>query len=67
MNLLLGSSLWIDFRRSRSPTAFKPFIAPWVVETRGPSGRTGALRGAALHQPGLSMPTDLWQRAPSCW
>jgi len=28
MTLLLDSSLRIDFTRSRSPTAFKPFIAP---------------------------------------
>ena len=26
MTLLLDSSLWIDFTRSRSPTAFKPSI-----------------------------------------
>jgi len=32
MLLLLDSSLWIDFTRSRSPVELKQFIAPWVLD-----------------------------------
>jgi predicted nucleic acid-binding protein len=32
MQLLLDSSLWIDFTRSRSPVELKQRIAPWVLD-----------------------------------
>ena len=32
MPLLLDSSLWIDFTRSRSPAELKQFIAPFILD-----------------------------------
>ena len=32
MTLLVDTSLWIDFTRSRSPLALKQFIAPYVLD-----------------------------------
>ena len=32
MTLLLDTSLWIDFTRTRSPAPLKQFIAPFVLD-----------------------------------
>ena len=32
MTLLLDTSLWIDFTRTRSPSHLKQFIAPFVLD-----------------------------------
>jgi hypothetical protein len=32
MTLLLDTSLWIDFTRTRSPPPLKQFIAPFVLD-----------------------------------
>jgi predicted nucleic acid-binding protein len=32
MTLLLDTSLWIDFTRSRSPAPLKQFIAPYLLD-----------------------------------
>jgi len=32
MTLLLDTSLWIDFTRTRSPAPLKLFIAPFVLD-----------------------------------
>jgi hypothetical protein len=34
MTLLLDTSLWIDFTRSRSPTPLKQSIAPYVLDPK---------------------------------
>ena len=77
MTLLLDTSLWIDFTRSRSPAPLKQFIAPFVLDPEAHLAepvRFEMLRSARpdeTHQltaqfatlPTLSTPADLWQRA----
>jgi len=77
MTLLLDTSLWVDFTRTRSPAPLKQFIAPFVL---GPEAhlaepvRFEMLRSARPDEtcqliaqfdtlPTLSTPVDLWQRA----
>jgi len=52
MTLLLDSSLWIDFTRSRSPTALKQFIAPFVLDPQAHLAEPVAKR----HDPGAGLP-----------
>ena len=77
MTLLLDTSLWIDFTRSRSPAPLKQFIAPYVLNASAHLAepvRFEVLRAARPEEarlleaqfntlPCLSTPTDLWQRA----
>jgi predicted nucleic acid-binding protein len=77
MTLLLDTSLWIDFTRTRSPAPLKQFIAPFVLDPAAHLAepvRFEMLRSARpdeAHQltaqfatlPMLSTPADLWQRA----
>jgi predicted nucleic acid-binding protein len=51
MILLIDTSLWIAFTRSRNPARLKQFIAPYVLEAQFNT------------LPCLGTPTDLWQRA----
>ena len=77
MTLLLDTSLWIDFTRTRSPAPLKQFIAPFVLDPEAHLAepvRFEMLRSARPDEtrqltaqfatlPTLSTPTDLWQRA----
>ena len=77
MTLLLDTSLWIDFTRSRSPVSLKRFIAPYVLDPAAHLAeplRFEVLRSARPEEarlleaqfntlPCLPTPTDLWQQA----
>ena len=77
MTLLLDTSLWIDFTRSRSPAPLKQFIAPFVLDPEAHLAepvRFEMLRSARPDEtrqliaqfdtlPTLSTPADLWRRA----
>jgi predicted nucleic acid-binding protein len=77
MTLLLDTSLWIDFTRTRSPTALKQLIAPFVLDPEAHLAepvRFELLRSARPDEtrqleaqfatlPTLPTPADLWQRA----
>jgi predicted nucleic acid-binding protein len=77
MTLLLDTSLWIDFTRSRSPASLKQFIAPYVLDAQAHLAepvRFEVLRSARPEEarlleaqfatlPCLSTPADLWQEA----
>jgi len=77
MTLLLDTSLWIDFTRTRSPAALKQFIAPFVLDPAAHlaepvrfemlrSARpdeTRQLKAQFATLPMLSTPADLWQQA----
>jgi predicted nucleic acid-binding protein len=77
MKLLLDTSLWIDFTRTRSPRALKAFIAPFVLDPAAHLAepvRFELLRSASPQEarllevqfatlPCLPTPVDLWQRA----
>ena len=77
MTLLIDTSLWIDFTRSRSPASLKQFIAPYVLDASAHLAdpvRFEVLRAARPEEarlleaqfntlPCLSTPADLWQQA----
>ena len=77
MTLLLDTSLWVDFTRTRSPAPLKQFIAPFVLDPEAHLAepvRFEMLRSARPDEtrqliaqfdslPTLSTPADLWQRA----
>ncbi|MBW4531023.1 MAG: PIN domain nuclease [Aphanothece saxicola GSE-SYN-MK-01-06B] len=77
MTLLLDTSLWIDFTRSRSPSHLKQFIAPFVLDPQAHLAepvRFELLRSAQPEEarlleaqfatlPSLPTPVDLWQQA----
>ncbi|TVS07458.1 MAG: PIN domain nuclease [Cyanobium sp. PLM2.Bin73] len=77
MTLLLDTSLWVDFTRTRSPAALKQFIAPFVLDPQAHLAEPvlfEVLRSARPEEarqlqaqfatlPTLSTPADLWQRA----
>jgi predicted nucleic acid-binding protein len=77
MTLLLDTSLWIDFTRSRSPTPLKRFIAPYVLDAEAHLAepvRFELMRSARPEEarlleaqfdalPCLPTPADLWQQA----
>jgi hypothetical protein len=77
MTLLLDTSLWIDFTRTRSPVALKQCIAPYVLypaahlaePVRFEVLRTARPEEARLLEaqfdtlPMLPTPADLWQQA----
>ena len=77
MTLLLDTSLWIDFTRTRSPATLKQFIAPFVLDPAAHLAepvRFEMLRSAQPDEtrqltaqfatlPMLSTPADLWQQA----
>lgn len=77
MTLLIDTSLWIDFTRSRSPAPLKQFIAPYVLDATAHLAepvRFEVLRAARPEEarlleaqfntlPCLGTPTDLWQWA----
>ncbi len=77
MTLLLDTSLWIDFTRSRSPAPLKQFIAPYVLDPAAHLAEPvlfEVLRSARPEEarlleaqfdvlPCLPTPKDLWQRA----
>lgn len=77
MTLLLDTSLWIDFTRTRSPVALKQCIAPYVLDpaahlaepVRFEVLRTARPEEARLLEaqfdtlPMLPTPADLWQQA----
>ena len=77
MKLLLDTSLWIDFTRTRSPRALKAFIAPFVLDPAAHLAepvRFELLRSASPQEarlleaqfatlPCLPTPAHLWQRA----
>jgi predicted nucleic acid-binding protein len=77
MTLLLDTSLWVDFTRTRSPAPIKQFIAPFVLDPEAHLAepvRFEMLRSARPDEtrqliaqfdtlPTLSTPADLWQRA----
>jgi len=77
MTLLLDTSLWIDFTRTRSPAALKQFIAPYVLNAAAHLAepvRFEVLRAARPEEarlleaqfdtlPLLATPADLWQQA----
>ncbi len=79
MTLLLDTSLWIDFTRSRSPAPLKRFIAPYVLDPEAHLAepvRFELLRSARPEEarlleaqfdalPCLPTPADLWQQAIS--
>lgn len=79
MSLLLDTSLWIDFSRSRSPAPLKRFIAPYVLDPEAQLAepvRFELLRSARPEEarlleaqfdalPCLPTPADLWQEAIS--
>jgi predicted nucleic acid-binding protein len=79
MTLLLDTSLWIDFTRSRSPAPLKRFIAPYVLDAEAHLAepvRFELLRSARPQEarlleaqfdalPCLPTPADLWQQAIS--
>ena len=77
MTLLLDTSLWIDFTRTRSSAALKQFIAPYVLDPAAHLAepvRFEVLRSARPEEarlleaqfatlPTLPTPPDLWQQA----
>jgi predicted nucleic acid-binding protein len=77
MTLLLDTSLWIDFTRTRSPVALKQCIAPYVLDPAAHLAepvRFEVLRAARPEEarlleaqfdtlPMLPTPADLWQQA----
>lgn len=77
MTLLLDTSLWIDFTRTRSPVALKQCIAPYVLDPAAHLAepvRCEVLRAARPEEarlleaqfdtlPMLPTPADLWQQA----
>ena len=77
MLLLLDTSLWIDFTRTRSPVALKQCIAPYVLDPAAHLAepvRFEVLRAARPEEarlldaqfdtlPMLPTPADLWQQA----
>ncbi|MCP9834983.1 MULTISPECIES: PIN domain nuclease [unclassified Cyanobium] len=77
MTLLLDTSLWIDFTRSRSPSHLKQFIAPFVLDPQAHLAepvRFEVLRSARPEEarlleaqfatlPSLPTPVALWQQA----
>jgi hypothetical protein len=77
MTLLVDTSLWIDFTRTRSPLTLKQFIAPCVLDPTAHLAepvRFEVLRAATGQEarqlqakfdnlPVLATPEDLWQRA----
>jgi predicted nucleic acid-binding protein len=77
MTLLLDTSLWIDFTRTRSPMALKQCIAPYVLDPAAHLAepvRFEVLRAARPEEarlldaqfdtlPMLPTPADLWQQA----
>jgi len=77
MLLLLDTSLWIDFTRTRSPVALKQHIAPYVLDPAAHLAepvRFEVLRAAHPEEarlldaqfdtlPMLATPADLWQQA----
>ncbi len=77
MTLLLDTSLWIDFTRTRSPVALKQCIAPYVLDPSAHLAepvRFEVLRAARPQEarlleaqfdtlPMLPTPADLWQQA----
>lgn len=77
MTLLVDTSLWIDFTRSRSPRALKQFIAPYVLDPTAHLAepvRFEVLRAATGEEarqlqaqfaslPLLATPENLWQQA----
>ena len=77
MTLLIDTSLWIDFTRTRSPLALKQFIAPHVLDPTAHLAepvRFEVLRAATAEEarqlaaqfanvPLLATPADLWQQA----
>jgi len=77
MTLLLDTSLWIDFTRTRSPVALKECIAPYVLDPAAHLAepvRFEVLRAARPQEarlleaqfdtlPMLPTPADLWQQA----
>ena len=77
MTLLLDTSLWIDFTRTRSPVALKQCIAPYVLDPAAHLAepvRLEVLRAARPQEarlleaqfdtlPMLPTPADLWQQA----
>ena len=79
MTLLLDTSLWIDFTRTRSPAALKQFIAPYVLDPAAHLAepvRFEVLRSARPEEarlleaqfatlPTLPTPPDLWRQAIS--
>jgi predicted nucleic acid-binding protein len=77
MTLLLDTSIWIDFTRSRSPAPLKQFIAPFVLDPEAHlaepvrfelmrsarPAETRQLEPQFATLPTLPSPADLWQRA----
>ena len=77
MTLLVDTSLWVDFTRSRSPLALKQFIAPYVLDPTAHLAepvRFEVLRAATGEEarqlqaqfaslPLLATPENLWQQA----
>ena len=77
MTMLLDTSLWIDFTRTRSPVALKQCIAPYVLDPAAHLAepvRFEGLRAARPQEarlleaqfdtlPMLPTPADLWQQA----
>jgi predicted nucleic acid-binding protein len=77
MTLLIDTSLWIDFTRSRSPVTLKQFIAPYVLDPtahlaepicfemlRSAKPEEARLLEAQFNTlPCLSTPADMWQKA----
>jgi len=77
MPLLLDSSLWIDFTRSRSPAELKRFIAPFILDPQtrlAEPVRFELLRSARPTEiplleaqfttiPCLGTPEDVWSSA----
>ena len=77
MTLLLDTSLWIDFTRTRRPVALKQCIAPYVLDPAAHLAepvRCEVLRAARPEEarlleaqfdtlPMLPTPEDLWQQA----
>jgi len=77
MTLLLDTSLWIDFTRTRSPGPLKQRIAPYVLDRAAHLAepvRFEVLRAARPEEarlleaqfdtlPMLPTPADLWQQA----
>jgi hypothetical protein len=77
MQLLIDTSLWIDFTRARSPQALKQFIAPYILDSDAVLAEPVAfevLRYATDQEvrqivaqfqtlPTLATPADLWHTA----
>jgi predicted nucleic acid-binding protein len=77
MTLLVDTSLWVDFTRSRSPLALKQFIAPYVLDPtahlaepvrfevlRAATGQEARqLQAQFASLPLLATPENLWQQA----